>query len=207
MSEFWEAAFSSNEKMWGENPTDNSRKVLELFRKHPVRSVLIPGFGYGRNAKVFYEAGMEVSGIEISQTAIARARKYFGEEVILHHGSVADMPFDEARFDAIYCYSLIHLLDPAGRAKLIADSYSQLLPDGLMVFVALSTRDVRYGVGDEIAPHTYLSPHGLQLYFYDEAAIEDAFGNYNIIDRKAINEPEDKPTEKHWMVVCQKTAS
>ena len=49
--------------MWGENPTDNSINVLELFQKNKIKSVLIPGFGYGRNAKVFYDQGFNVSGI------------------------------------------------------------------------------------------------------------------------------------------------
>tara|TARA_R110000796_G_scaffold35017_4_gene90270 strand:- start:6783 stop:6974 length:192 start_codon:yes stop_codon:yes gene_type:complete len=63
MNEFWESAFKSNNKMWGENPTDNSINVLELFQKNKIKSVLIPGFGYGRNAKVFYDQGFNVSGI------------------------------------------------------------------------------------------------------------------------------------------------
>jgi SAM-dependent methyltransferase len=204
MTEFWESAFKGNDKMWGEQATDNARNVLELFQKHKLKSVLIPGFGYGRNAKVFYDNGFSVSGIEISKTAIERARKYFGNDVTIHCGSVTDMTFDKALFEAIYCYSLIHLLDKADRLKLIEDCYSQLMPNGLMVFVALSTIDKRFGVGDEVKKNTYHSPHGLTLYFYDEASVKEEFERYNIIDLKEINEPEKNPTEKHWMIVCKK---
>lgn len=204
MSEFWESAFSSNDKMWGENPTDNAKHVLELFQKNKFRSLLVPGFGYGRNAKVFYDSGFDVTGIEISKTAIDRARKYFGNEVTIHHGAVSNMPFDAACFDGIYCYSLIHLLDKVDRPKLIENCFTQLNPNGLMVFVALSTNDTRFGVGHEVEKNTYYSPNGLNLYFYDEAALEEAFGNYNIIQLKEINETEEAPKERHWMVVCRK---
>lgn len=202
MSEFWETAFSTNRTMWGDTPADNARTVLGLFREHGIKTMLVPGFGYGRNAKVFYEQGFRVTGIEISQTAIARACQHFGSEVVIHHGSVTDM-----LYDGIYCYSLIHLLNPADRKKLIDDCYQQLKPGGLMVFVALSVNDKRHGAGEEIAPNTFLSPHGLPLYFYTEAAIDDEFGNYGILEAKEINEPKENPNERFWMVVCRKRAT
>lgn len=204
MNEFWESVYKNNDKMWGETPTDNAGNVLELFQSNNIKSVLIPGFGYGRNAKVFYDKGFKVSGIEISKTAIERARKYFGNDVTIHHGSVTDMPFDEARFESIYCYSLIHLFDKVDRLKLIEDCYSQLMPNGIMVFVALSINDTRFGVGEALKINTFHSPNGLNLYFYDEASVEEEFGKYNIIELKEINEPEENPNEIHWMIVCEK---
>ena len=204
MPEFWETAFSTNPTMWGETPAENARTVLDLFQKHGIKTMLVPGFGYGRNAKVFHGQGIAVTGIEISETAIARARKYFGSEVVIHHGSVTDMPFDNALYDGIYSYSLIHLLNKTDRRKLIDACYQQLKSGGLMIFVALSVNDKRYGAGEEIAPNTFLSPHGLQLYFYDKAAIDDEFGNYGILVAKEINEPAANPNERFWMVVCRK---
>lgn len=204
MSEFWELTFSNNDKMWGESPTDNAGNVLDSLQRKKIKSVLIPGFGYGRNAKVFYENGINVSGIEISKTAIKRARKYFKSDVTIHHGSVADMPFDKDEFDAIYCYSLIHLLGKAERNKLIKDCYSQLSFNGIMIFVALSANDKRFGIGEKVGQNTFHSPQGLNLYFYDEKSVKEEFENYNIIDLKEINEPEENPSEKHWMIVCEK---
>lgn len=204
MNEFWESVYKNNGRMWGENPTDNARTVLKILQKHNIRNVLIPGFGYGRNAKVFYDEGIDVSGIEISKTAIGRAQKYFGNDVTIHLGSVTDMPFDDTQYQSIYCYSLIHLLNKADRKKLIHDCYSQLKDNGLMIFVALSINDERFGLGEELEKNTFHSPQGLNLYFYDEASIKDEFGNYNILEAEEINEPIENPNEKHWMIVCEK---
>lgn len=206
MTEFWETVFSNNESMWGEEPTDNAYTVLELLKKQNSNNVLIPGFGYGRNAKVFYDNGFEVAGIEISKTAIERARKYFGNDVTIHHGPVDEMPFDGKKYESIYCYSLIHLLNTSDRKKLIADCYAQLESNGIMVFVALSIKDKRYGVGEELEKNTFHSPKGLNLYFYNEASVKEEFGKYNIMEAKEINEPIEGPNEKHWMVVCKKKA-
>lgn len=200
MPEFWETAFKNNTKMWGENPTNNALDVLGLLQQHNINSILIPGFGYGRNAKVFYDKGIKVTGIEISETAIARACKYFGNDTTIYHGSVNDMPFSKTLYQGIYCYSLIHLLDAPHRIKLIENCYQQLQPKGLMVFLAISVNDTRFGVGEKIEHNTFQSPHGLSLYFYDEEAIKKEFGNYNIIVLKEITEP----SEKLWMVVCEK---
>lgn len=207
MLEFWESVFKSNKRMWGENSTNNAILVLQLLQQHKIKSVLIPGFGYGRNAKVFHNQGMEVTGIEISETAIERARKHFGSDATIHHGSVTDMPFDDKNYDAIYCYSLIHLLNKAERKKLIADCFAQLKENGLMIFVALTVNDARFGKGLEIEKNTFQSPNGLMLYFYDEVAILEEFGSYSMLEAKEINEPEIHPTEKHWMIVCKKKSS
>lgn len=48
-----------------------------------VKNILIPGIGYGRNAQVFRENGMSVTGIEISQTAIDLAKKHFGDDLTI----------------------------------------------------------------------------------------------------------------------------
>lgn len=204
MTEFWESAFQNKKKMWGDTPTDNARTVLKLLQERDINNILIPGFGYGRNAKVFYDAGFEVTGIEISKTAIEKARSYFGNEVKIFHGSVIDMPFDKFGYQSIYCYSLIHLLNKTERIRLIDNCYQQLKPNGLMVFVALSVNDKRFGVGKELEKNTFLSPHGLPLYFYDEASIKNEFGPYNILEAVEINEPEDHPKERFWMIICEK---
>lgn len=204
MTEFWESVYQRHDKMWGENPTDNSKDVLEFFKINNINNVLIPGFGYGRNAKIFYDKGITVSGIEISKTAIERARKYFGRDVIIHHGSVTDMPFDKNHYESIYCYSLIHLLSKTDRKKLIKDCYSQLSPNGIMIFVALSANDKRFGIGQELSRNTFQSPNGLNLYFYEKLDVEEEFAEFNIIDLKEIDEPLAHPTERHWMIICRK---
>lgn len=204
MPEFWESTYRGNERMWGGNPTDNAPNVLKLLQDRDVKKVLIPGFGYGRNAKVFYEAGIEVTGIEISKTAIERARKNFGNNINIHHGSVIDMPFDDRKYDAVYCYSLLHLLNKPDRVKFIHDCYLQLEHNGIMIFVALSQNDKRFGLGEEIEKNTFLSQHGLNLFFYDEASLKEEFHKYRIIEAKEISEPEKNPTERHWMIICEK---
>jgi len=48
---------------------------------------LIPGIGYGRNAKFFIDNGINITGIEISKTAIDLARQN-GLNISIFHGNV-----------------------------------------------------------------------------------------------------------------------
>jgi len=54
-----------------------------------IGRLMIPGIGYGRNAKVFIDNGINVTGIEISKTAIDLARQN-GLDSSIYHGSVTD---------------------------------------------------------------------------------------------------------------------
>ncbi len=74
MTEFWESSFIEKQTMWGFKPAESAVAAKDIFIQEKVKEVLIPGIGYGRNAQIFLDAGMDVTGIEISKTAIDLAR-------------------------------------------------------------------------------------------------------------------------------------
>lgn len=121
MTEFWEANFSEKQEMWGFEPAQSALLTRDFFVEKGVKNMLIPGIGYGRNAHIFRQSGIDVTGIEISKTAIELAKKHYGTGMVIHHGSVTDMPFDNNQYNGIFCYGLIHLLDSNERATLIAE--------------------------------------------------------------------------------------
>jgi SAM-dependent methyltransferase len=208
MTEFWESSFRDKQEMWGWEPADSAIRTLELFKKHGLNKILIPGFGYGRNAKIFTDNGFRITGIEISETAIDLAKKHFGDSTKVYHGSVSSMPFDQELFDGIFSYALIHLLSVEERIKLIEDCYNQLIPGGYMVFVSISKMDFRYGQGKEINKDTFETWPGMTLFFYDSDSINSEFSNYGLTNAEIINEPLkdlwDKPSQRFWYIECKK---
>jgi SAM-dependent methyltransferase len=208
MTEFWEQSFKDKQEMWGWEPADSAVKTLELFKGHGFHKVLIPGFGYGRNAKIFIDNGFDVTGIEIAQTAIDIAREQLGDSVKVYHGSVDLMPFDQEVYDGIFSYALLHLLPTEERQQLIANCYKQLKVGGVMVFVSLSKMDFRYGQGNEVSQDTFESRPGVNLFFYDADSIESAFAEYGLKNAQVMNEPvvhsKDKPAQGFWYIICQK---
>ena len=188
MAEFWEDNFIEKQEMWGFEPAHSAIWVKELFMEHGVTNVLIPGIGYGRNAAVFSGSGMKVTGIEISKTAIGLAKKHYGPDLVIHHGSVTEMPFDNSQYDGIFCHALIHLLDKKEREKLIRDCYHQLAPGGYMCFTAITKAAPTYGQGTPVGKDRFEQFGGVRLFFYDMMTIRKEFASVGLMDVTTISE-------------------
>lgn len=208
MTEFWEDAFTEKQLMWGLEPTASATSVSEYFARIGAREVLIPGFGYGRNAKPFISRGMSVTGIEISKTAIAAARSQLGLQCPIHHGSVTDMPYDDRLYDGIFCYGLLYLLNGAERQKLIKNCSHQLTPEGHMIFTVISKKAPMYGQGTRLGEDWYERLPNLPMYFYDAESVEREFGSHGLVEWSEVNEPSPGGTSLPFInVLCGKSAS
>lgn len=207
MTEFWEASFIEKQTMWGLEPSDSAILTKDFFLEKKVKDILIPGIGYGRNAQIFCENGINVTGIEISKTAIDLARQN-GLDFPIYHGSVTDMPFDNKLYDGIFCYALIHLLNKRERNKFIKDCYNQLKPNGYMIFTTVSKEAPMFKKGKELSKDRYETMKGVRIFFYDSDSVKREFKNYGLLEFTEIDEStknmENKPPIKFIMVKCQK---
>lgn len=208
MSEFWDKMFRKIGTVWTFEPADSALQISDLFASEKIRKVLIPGIGFGRNAKPFVEKGMSVTGIEISETAIQIAKEN-NLAYKIHHGSVLEMPFDEEIFDGIYCYALIHLLNKNERRQFLKNCSDQLREGGLMVFITVSKGyEKLYASGKPIGKDRFRIENGLNVFFYDSVSIEREFGKFGLIEYREIEEPvkhiSNEEPMKFWMVVCRK---
>ncbi|MED3710705.1 class I SAM-dependent methyltransferase [Peribacillus frigoritolerans] len=192
---------------WGFEPSDSAILTKDFFLEKKVKDILIPGIGYGRNAKVFTDNGIHVTGIEISKTAIELARQN-GLDLNIFHGSVTDMPFDNKLYDGIFCYALIHLLNNRERDKFIKACYNQLKPNGYMIFTTISKEAPMFGKGKQLGKDYFEIMEGIKMFFYDSDSIKQEFGNYGLMEFSEIVEPhknmQNKPPFKFIIVKCQK---
>ena len=207
MSGFWENKFRNEGAAWQFEPADSSYKTLNLFKKKGIKKVLIPGFGYGRNAKIFLENGFDITGIEISKTAIELAQNH-GLNCIVHHGSVTEMPFDNVKYEGIYCYAMIYLLNKYERRKFLESCYNQLIEGGLMIFVVTSINSSSCGTGQKLSKNKYKLPNGLKVFFYDNESIKKEFLDFGLVESIAIDEPikfmdNQEPIKLNY-VICKK---
>lgn len=201
MAEFWEDNFIEKHEMWGLEPSKSAILVKDFFVEKAIKNILIPGIGYGRNAQIFRDNGITVTGIEISQTAIDLAAKHYGTDLKIYHGSVTDMPFDDHKYDGIFCYALIHLLDSKDREKLIRDCYNQLSENGFMVFTAITKEAHTYGKGKFISKDRYEIFDGIQMYFYDKEAIHAEFDQFGLFEITELDE-----SFPFFMIKCKKVS-
>lgn len=189
MTEVWESTFRDRQIMWGPEPALSAIFARDTFERMGARELLIPGVGYGRNARPFLDHGMSVTGIEISKTAIDLARTQMGLGFPIHHGSVTDMPFDARRYDGVFSFALLHLLGPPERAKFLADCHRQLRPGGAMIITVISKRAPMFGQGPRLGDDWYEVHPGIGIFFYDAESIQREFGPHGELEIVEIDEP------------------
>ncbi|PEC22000.1 class I SAM-dependent methyltransferase [Bacillus cereus] len=206
--EFWESSFIEKQTMWGLEPTDSAILTKDFFLEKNVKDILVPGIGYGRNAKIFIDNGINVTGIEISKTAIDLAKQNGLEGISIHHGSVNDIPFDSKLYDGIFSHALIHLLNKHEREEFIEDCYNQLKPGGYMVFTTVSKKAPMYGKGEKLDQDYFEIMEGVKMFFYDFDSIKQDFNKYGLVQVSEIDEPnknmENKPSINFLMITCKK---
>jgi len=209
-NEFWEAGFREIQTSWGFEAADSAIAASAFFLNQNAKEVLIPGIGYGRNAKVFTEKGINITGIEISKTAIELAKTAAELNIEIHHGSVTEMPFDDKIYDGIFCYALVHLLNFRERRKFIRDCYEQLKPGGYMIFTVTSKQMSMFGSGKQLSKDRFKLANGLSVFFYDGDSVQAEFGKYGLLEFKEIDEPvkhmkDEAPLKMLW-IKCQRSA-
>ncbi|MFB6341925.1 class I SAM-dependent methyltransferase [Saccharicrinis sp. FJH62] len=208
MNDFWESMFKKEKTTWGFEPSDSAIISKDFFLEKNAKEILIPGIGYGRNARIFCENGINITGIEISKTAIDLAKSTNKLNIKIHEGSVTDMPFDTSVYDGIFCYALIHLLNQNERRKFLKDCFLQLKPNGYMIFTVVSKKASMYGNGKQLSKDRFEIMRGVSVFFYDSGSVNKEFGKYGLVEFSEIDEPikhmENEPPLKCILVKCKK---
>ncbi|MBI9054915.1 MAG: class I SAM-dependent methyltransferase [Bacteroidales bacterium] len=206
--EFWEELFSKHGTLWNFYPSDSAVEIAEFFYSEGLKNILIPGVGYGRNAKPFIDKGLNLTGVEISESAIELAKEH-GYNFPIFYGSILDMPFDNTKYDGVFCYSLLHLFNETTRSKMLSVCYNQLNENGYMVFVVVSINDKILSKEKIISANRYEMENGLKVYFYDPDSIEKQFIKFGLVSYKEIDEPikfmPNEPDLRCYVITCRKT--
>jgi SAM-dependent methyltransferase len=194
MNTFLEERFCTESRIWGDAPSRSVPLAINLFKKAGVHQVLIPGSGYGRNADAFARAGFEVTGIEISPTALSLAPRD-SLNVRYHCGSVFDMPFENSMYDGIYCFNVLHLFLKHDRILFLQRCREQLNDHGIMFFVVFSDREPSFGKGRTVEENTFESRPGRDVHYYSKEDLVSEFPGMEILSTGMIEDPEDHGKE------------
>ncbi len=194
MNEYWEARFQADGKIWGDAPSRTAVYALELFRKAGVRTILVPGSGYGRNTKLFSTSGFKVTGVEISPTAYKMALK-FDLPSNFYNASALDLSFLEDKFDAIYCFNVLHLFREKDRKLFIKECAGRLNASGLMFFTVFSEKEDTFGKGAQTEPNTFESKPGRPVHYFTESDLKAHFKGLEILETGILEDPENHGAE------------
>jgi len=197
---YWDKRFQDEGRIWGDSHSHTAEYALELFRRHKVKRLLIPGSGYGRNSRFFSASGFDVAGIEISEVACEMAKKY-DPLTKFYRGSVLDMSFDNNRYDAIYCFNVLHFFRENERGLFLRECASKLRDNGLMFFTTFSDREPSFGKGKEIEKNTFESRPGRLAHYFTEDSLREHFKDFKTLEAGILEDPEDHGGEPHTHVL------
>ena len=188
--DYWEKRFLDGGKIWGDKPSRTAIYALELFKRHNVNKILVPGAGYGRNTKIFTDANLDVTGIEISASAIELA-KNFNPKIQFFQGSVLDMPFDDKKYDGIYSCYVLHLFLKDDRISFLKKCFNQLRAKGYAFHVVFSDNEISFGKGERVEENTFESKPWRPVHYFTENDLKEHFKEFSVIETGEIEEAEN----------------
>lgn len=196
MNEYWDERYRAEGKIWGETPSQTAVYALELFKKENVIKMLVPGSGYGRNTRLFSSSGFKVTGVELSETACKMAHQ-FDPATRIFNDSVLDISYLGTKYDAIYCFNVLHVFREYDRALFFNQCISRIKKGGVMFFTVFSENDPSYGTGKEIEKNTFESRPGRAAHYFSEDDLKAQFKKTEILETGLMEDPEDHGEGPH----------
>jgi 2-polyprenyl-3-methyl-5-hydroxy-6-metoxy-1,4-benzoquinol methylase len=172
------------ESYYGRNPVDWKGSPAPLPEIPAGSRMLDVGCGTGSSMLQALEMGYDVVGIDISSTAVDRARKRlvsrgFDAEVLVMN--VTDDISDLGPFDCILLHHVLDSLLEKERASAIENCLHVLEKRGILSFQDLSTADMRYGSGERIEKNTFRKKDGIFCHFFTEEEVRDLFFEMEVV--------------------------
>ena len=190
MRDYWNKRFSDGGKIWGMKPSKTAYYALSLFKGYNIKSVIVPGSGYGRNTKLFTEAGFEVVGVEISDNAFKEAQG-FDTKSKFYRKTALEIDTINEKFEAIYCFNLLHLFREKERFLFIEKCNKILNDDGFAFFVVFSDREESFGRGKEVEENTFESKPGRIVHYFTREDLLSHFKNFDVIELGEMTDEEN----------------
>jgi SAM-dependent methyltransferase len=158
------------------------KALITKYDIHSDKSVLDVPCGTGKYAKYFHDCGVDVTGVDISRSAIDTARtEYPAVKFVL--GDAMNPPFSDEEFDVLFChgFSLFNEQDLEATRQFIEGAAGQITSGGLFVFgktSSLSDKRTESGRMD----------HSLEVYtdFFSSLQSFDILGVYATVPHTFI---------------------
>jgi len=180
--------------------------AADTFEKNSCKEILDLGCGTGRHSLYLASRGFDLSVCDISETGLKitqdllEASDY--KNIKYDIQDMYHMTYKQGTFDGILCIWVQGHGYRDQVKKGIEEAYRVLKPGGLLITDFVTVEDVTYGVGDEIAPHTFLGGRAgeedIPHYYSTKEDLEIMFKQYAQVDyRDKIYQFEDRFGSEH----------
>jgi len=172
------------------------------------------GCGIGRHALLFARLGFEVSAIDLAEAGLAEVRRSAAEEglaIDVRTASMTALPFPDQTFDYVLSFNVLYHGDPEIVRATVGEVRRVLKPGGLFQGTMLSKRNAGYGLGNAVAPDTFVRdpaddaaggdkahPH----FYCDAAGLVSIYEGFELLSlRDTLHRG---PGSWHWHMVAER---
>ena len=179
---------------------DYRDQTIDIFKEHRVRKICDAACGFGAYSLAFASNGFEVSGFDISPTAIEITQKglksYGLSSLDYKVASILATGYADDTFDGVIAHAVIDHLRVEDAQKAVKELVRITALNGL-ILVSFDTPETE----DFICGHEIIEPgtmvynegtrSGMIFHPYDWDEIDKLFSNYNMIYRN-LNSKNEK---------------
>lgn len=136
MSTDWESHYRSGETPWEKGAAHPA--LIAFLKLNPVHGrVLVPGCGTGHDVRALAATADEVTGFDISPSAVKRARAHptVGGERYVQGDFFALPPTQRGVFDVVFEHTCFCAIPPERREDYVSAVATALVPNGLLFAV------------------------------------------------------------------------
>lgn len=156
----WESLYRQEARAW------RGVNRLDLPLRTGIRALDI-GCGNGKSTAHLLEQGCEVTGIDVSETAVRVCQERFPSARFV----VADaskLPFPDGSFDLVLLVHVLEHLDAPSRQQAMLEAWRVLAEGGTVYLQAFSRQDLRYGKGASgVEEHSFQRGNGIVYHYFD----------------------------------------
>jgi 2-polyprenyl-3-methyl-5-hydroxy-6-metoxy-1,4-benzoquinol methylase len=172
-TQFWNERFNKEEFIFGKEPNEY---LVEQASQHlkPQSSVLCIADGEGRNGVWLAKQGMSVTGFDVSDIALTKAKQFAADNKVNIRYSLCDtdgFDWQSNTYDAIIGI-FIQFADPEMRSRIFKQVHQALKPGGILILQGYTPKQLEYKTGGP----------SLIDHLYTEEMIRDLSRELEIVD-------------------------
>jgi 2-polyprenyl-3-methyl-5-hydroxy-6-metoxy-1,4-benzoquinol methylase len=172
-TQFWNQRFDKEEFIFGKEPNEY---LVEQATKYltPQQKVLCIADGEGRNGVWLAKQSMKVVGFDVSDIALAKAKKFAQDSQVNIAYSLCDsdgFAWDEHSYDAVIAI-FIQFAGPEMRSRIFQQVHQALRPGGIFILQGYTPKQLEYKTGGP----------SLIEHLYTEEMIRDLAKEFEILD-------------------------
>ena len=172
-TQFWNERFNKEEFIFGKEPNEYLVEKTAQYL-NPGNSVLCIADGEGRNGVWLAKQGMQVTGFDVSDIALSKAKQFAADNQVNIQYSLCDTDgFDwlSNPYDAVIGI-FIQFADPVMRKRIFQQVHQALKPGGIFILQGYTPKQLEYKTGGP----------SLIEHLYTEEMIRELSNEFEILD-------------------------